>query len=496
MEATRVFILAIAPIEIFDDEEFFAHDEVVTNKHARDGAKKTGVADEPNKNVIGVVRHQLPWLHDDAHGAGDETAGAETDAARGEIGEIVGRGDDVGGDVDVEGGHEKRNHRQDDGEGIAEARKNRDGIPKRLAKDDHGGGSYGDADEGVESHRGGEAKSLADDLITLAACIPREVGNVQRDGGPETDDAGERRNKEAEEFAKGLKFRWRGEHGAEAARFAARPEEKSESNQEQKRSGNSLQEADGFDAAENHQHVEEPEESEADRRTGMKVCPRRGEGHDHGVDRFAADPGLNAKPAAGDKSTQDGGDVGAENAEGSTSENRKRDTVLRARMGVQKHGDQHKEVAEKNGEERLLPVHAAGDHAAGEHVGGNVHAHGNPQGGVVVSAPSAALARDRSEILVVERTALDGFRAKQFSLPPRSFPPRESVLFRRRIPGGGHDRTARYHELFEFRQDSNPRRAIHPCRGWLASQFFLADRRSSSCHKIRRSSTEPPCQRG
>src|SRR6266566_4356034 len=85
MEATRVFILAIAPIEIFDDEEFFAHDEVVTNKHARDGAKKTGVADEPNKNVIGVVRHQLPWLHDDAHGAGDETAGAETDAARGEI---------------------------------------------------------------------------------------------------------------------------------------------------------------------------------------------------------------------------------------------------------------------------------------------------------------------------------------------------------------------------------------------------------------------------
>src|SRR6266704_1470136 len=412
MEATRVFIPAIALIEIFDDKEFFAYDEVIADKHARDGAKKTGVADEPNKNVIGVVRHQLPWLHDDAHGAGDETAGAETDAARGEIGEIVGRGDDVGGDVDVEGGHEKRNHRQDDGEGIAEARKNRDGIPKRLAKDDHGGGSDGDADEGVESHRGGEAKGLADDLITLAACIPREIGNVQRDGGPETDDAGERRDEKTEKFAESLKFRGRGEHGAEAPGFAARPEEKSESNQEQKRGGDALQEANGFNAAKNHEHVQKPEKDEADRRAGMKVCPRRGEGHDHSVDGFAADPGLNAKPAAGDKSTQDGGDVGTENAEGSTSENRKRDTVLRTGVGVQEHGDQHKEVAEKNGEERLFPIHAAGDHSAGEHVGGNVHAHGNPQCGVVVSAPSAALDRDRSEILVVQRAAANRFRAK------------------------------------------------------------------------------------
>src|SRR6266581_5102947 len=281
--------------------------------------------------------------------------------------------------------------------------------------------------ERLEKSLAGETKILADDLITLAACIPRKVGNVQRDSGPETDDAGERRDEKTEKFAEGLKFGRRGEHRAEAPGFAARPEEKSESNQEQKRGGDALQEANGFNAAKNHQYVEEPEQNEADSRAGMKVCPRRGEGHDHSVDGFAADPCLNAKPTAGDKSTQDGGDVGAENAEGSTSENRKRDTVLRARMGVQKHGDQHKEVAEKNGEERLFPIHAAGDHAAGEHVGGNVHAHGNPQCGVVVSAPSAALARDRSEILVVERTALDGFRPKQFSLPPRSFPPRESV---------------------------------------------------------------------
>src|SRR6266699_4455731 len=136
MEATRVFIPAIALIEIFDDKEFFAYDEVIADKHARDGAKKTGVADEPAENVAAVIGHQFPGLHDDAHGAGDETAGAEADAARGEIGEIVGRGDDVGGDVDVEGGHEKRNHRQDDGEGIAEARENGNRIPECFAKYD------------------------------------------------------------------------------------------------------------------------------------------------------------------------------------------------------------------------------------------------------------------------------------------------------------------------------------------------------------------------
>src|SRR6202795_3154175 len=93
-------------------------------------------------------------------------------------------------------------------------------------------------------------------------------------------------------------------------------------------------------------------------------------------------------------------------------------------MRVQQHGNQHQDVAEKNGEERLLPVHAAGDHSAGEHVGGDVHAHGDPESGVVVGAPGAALARDRSKVLVVERTALDGFCAKPTSFTHREGSPR------------------------------------------------------------------------
>src|SRR5205807_449862 len=199
-----------------------------------------------------------------------------------------------------------------------------DGIPERLTKNDHGGRCDGDADERVESHSGGKPESLADDLIALAVGVTGEIRNVQRDGGPETDDAGERRDKEAEEFAEGLKFRGRGEHGAETASFRAGPEEKRQSDEEQERSGDALQEANRFDAAKNDQHVDE-----------------------------------------------------------------------------------------KHGEERLPPIHTPGDHTAGEHIRGNVYAHGNPQGGIIVGTPDAAFTGDGSEVLVVERTAFDGFRTKR-----------------------------------------------------------------------------------
>src|SRR6267143_5386743 len=281
----------MALIKILDEEDLLAHDEIIADENAGDRAEKTGVADEPSENIAAVVRHQFPRLHDDAHGASDQSAGAETDAARRKIREIVRRGNNVGGDVDVEGGHEQRDHRQNHRPGIAEAREDRNRIPKGFAKNNQRGGGDGDTDEGIESHRRGEAEGLADDLIALAASVAREIRNVQRDGGPEADHAGERRNEEAEEFAERLKFRRRGEHRAESASFAARPEKKSKSDEEQERSGDALQEANGFNAAQNHQHIEKPEKEKADRRSGMKIRPSGRKGHDHGVDGFAADPG-------------------------------------------------------------------------------------------------------------------------------------------------------------------------------------------------------------
>src|SRR6267143_5855780 len=174
METARVFILPMAPIKILDEEDFLAHHEIIADEYARDRPEKTGVANEPAENIASVVRHQLPRLHDDAHGASDQAAGTETDAARREIREIVGGRDDVGGDVDVEGGHEQSDHRQNHRPGIAEAREDGNGIPQGLAKNDQGGGGDGDADERIETHRRGEAEGLADDLIALAVSIAGE----------------------------------------------------------------------------------------------------------------------------------------------------------------------------------------------------------------------------------------------------------------------------------------------------------------------------------
>ncbi len=43
---------------------------------------------------------------------------------------------------------------------------------------------------------------------------------------------------------------------------------------------------------------------------------------------------------------------------------RERNTILRAGVRVQQHRDQHDQVAQQDGADRLLPVHAAGDQAA------------------------------------------------------------------------------------------------------------------------------------
>jgi len=88
----------------------------------------------------------------------------------------------------------------------------------------------------------------------------------------------------------------------------------------------------------------------------VEIRPRWGESHDHGVDGFATNPGLNAEPAASDESAQNGRNVGAENSEGGARKNRKWDAVLSSGMRVEQHGNQHQDVAEKDGEERLLAI--------------------------------------------------------------------------------------------------------------------------------------------
>ena len=170
------------------------------------GPEQAGVADQPAGDVGAVVAQQFPGHHQDADDAGDQAAGAEGDAARVEVREVVGGRDDVGGDVGVQGRDEDGDQRDEGDDGLVEAADQRDRVPDGLAEEDDRGGGDGDADEGVERHGGGQAERLAERLCALAVGVAGEVGNIQRDGGPEADHAGERGDEEAEEFAGGVEF--------------------------------------------------------------------------------------------------------------------------------------------------------------------------------------------------------------------------------------------------------------------------------------------------
>ena len=171
-----------------------------------------------------------------------------------------------------------------------------------------------------------------------------------------------------------------------------------------------MQKTNRFDPAQDDQNVQQPERCEAHRRTVAEMPPAWNQRDKHRVDSFATDPSLNAKPAARDECSQNRRNVCTQHAKRSTRKHRKRNSVLRAGMRVEQHGDQHQHVAQENGEQRLFPVHPAGNHAAGEHVGRDVHAHGDPQRRIVVRPPGAALERNGSEILVVERALANSVR--------------------------------------------------------------------------------------
>ena len=138
-----------------------------------------------------------------------------------------------------------------------------------------------------------------------------------------------------------------------------------------------------------------------------KVFPTRNQNREQRADGFAADPGLNAEPSAGDERAQHCGEVCAEHSERSAGQNGERNSVLRAGMRVQQHGREHDQVAEEDREHRLLPVHSALNQAGGQHVGEDVDRHRNPERGEVVGAPGAALGAGGREVFVVERAGFD-----------------------------------------------------------------------------------------
>ena len=139
------------------------------------------------------------------------------------------------------------------------------------------------------------------------------------------------------------------------------------------------------------------------RRRGMQPGNR----HANFVNRLAADPRLDAEPAARDERAQNGRHVRALRAERRAAIDRKGNSVTRSGVRVQDHRHQHDEVAEKDREHRLPPVHAAADERRREHVSRDARGHGNPQRGETQHAPLAPRLRHRREVGVEQPALLD-----------------------------------------------------------------------------------------
>lgn len=166
-----------------------------------------------------------------------------------------------------------------------------------------------------------------------------------------------------------------------------------------------------MDATVDDPHVDRPEEEEAGElraadakfRNDRSFCQRRNEHREDLVNRLAADPRLDAEPTAGDERAEHGGNVRSAHAEGRAAIHGERDAVFRASVGVEHHRDEHDDVAEKDCENGLRPVHALADQRRGEHVGRDARRHRDPERGEVPAAPFAAGGRHGGEVGVPER---------------------------------------------------------------------------------------------
>src|SRR5258708_23525435 len=99
------------------------------------------------------------------------------------------------------------------------------------------------------------------------------------------------------------------------------PAQQQQSDAEQDRRADTLQNTHVFDPFKNDREIDEPENKEADRGTVGKVLPTGSERRQQRADSLAADPGLNAEPSARDYRSQNRSDVRAQHSARGASQN-------------------------------------------------------------------------------------------------------------------------------------------------------------------------------
>nr|GEU28076.1 hypothetical protein [Tanacetum cinerariifolium] len=398
--AAVIRILAAFAVQLRHIEFRLAHQVVVDDQDAGNRAQQRRVADQPREHIALGRFQYLPRHHDDGNRRRQVTAGAVGDALGGEGRKIVGRSHQVGGQVDRHRVDQQDDQRHQHGH-AGHAAGQVHGIPDRLAVQDHRGRRHDHGHHRQQRHGHRQAHGLAHDLVALGFGKARKVGNVQCQRGPEAHHGGQRRPEHGPElarlFAAGDKLRWRRQQVAEAARLVVHPRQQHEADQDFQRRGIGFQLADRFHAVHDVVQLNGPESQKAQQLRSVDAQHRELvaadlTAHQHteqGVDHLAAEPGLDAVPAAGHDGAHQRGQLGAGRAERRARQHRVRDAELGARVADQQHRQQHDGVGEEDREHRLPAGHAAFDQAGRQRVRRDAHHHAHPQRGKVVPAPRA-----------------------------------------------------------------------------------------------------------
>src|SRR3569832_1683484 len=197
---------------------------------------------------------------------------------------------------------------------------------------------------------------------------------------------------------------------AQPARTPRSPDQQHKTAAKQERRRPRLEILDAFDALQNDENLNAPEQEECDpcvkcnaedhRR--YRSGPRGKHHSEEYVDRRAADPGLNTEPTARHNRAQHRWHVRALSSERSPTQYWKRYAVLRTRMRVQDHRDKHDRDAHQDRDHRLPPVHARFDKPARERIGGDDYAHTDPESGNIPGGPGSFFDGSGCEIAVPE----------------------------------------------------------------------------------------------
>src|SRR5688572_15309254 len=166
---------------------------------------------------------------------------------------------------------------------------------------------------------------------------------------------------------------------------------------------------DTFDALQDYEDLNAPEKKERypgvysniqDRGAAEELSPTWRHHTEQGIDCGPANPCLNSKPAASDDCAQHRWNICALRSKRGAGENGEGDSVFCSSVCVENHGYEYDRVAQHDRDHRLPPVHACLNKATRESVGGNHHAHANPEGSDIPGRPGALFDCCRREVFV------------------------------------------------------------------------------------------------